>query len=237
MAPDSTHWTPMTGDARRRRSRPTGSATLTDRAYQLLEEAITTLELAPGALVSEATLSDELGIGRTPIREALQRLARERLINILPKRGVVVTEIDAITQLRVLEVRRELERFIARAAARRATPQQRTELRELAQQLEDAAGRDDDIAFMRADRDFNRLLLAAARNQFAAGSMALMNGLSRRFWFAHYKRAADMPRAARLHADVAREAAEGNEDLAAAAAGRLIDYLEEVARATVSADS
>ena len=60
---------------------------LTDRAYAELEEMIVTLKLAPGAAVSEAELSSHLGIGRTPIREALQRLARERLVVILPRRG------------------------------------------------------------------------------------------------------------------------------------------------------
>src|SRR3546814_10008309 len=75
---------------------------------------IITLQLAPGSAVSEAGLSELLGIGRTPIREALQRLARERLITILPQRGVLVSEINVGTKLRLLEVRRELERMIAR---------------------------------------------------------------------------------------------------------------------------
>ena len=74
------------------------------------------LELTPGSAVSEAMLSARLGIGRTPIREALQRLARERLVRILPRRGVIVSEIDVKSQLRLLEVRREIERLMARAA-------------------------------------------------------------------------------------------------------------------------
>ena len=80
-------------------------ASLTDRAYGALEELIVTLKLPPGSAVSEAELSERLRIGRTPIREALQRLARERLVTILPRRGIIVSEINMRSQLRLLEVR------------------------------------------------------------------------------------------------------------------------------------
>ena len=100
---------------------------LADRAYSDLEELIVTLRLAPGSAVSEAELSQRLGIGRTPIREALQRLARERLVTILPRRGIIVSEINVKSQLRLLEVRREVERLVAKNAARRATPEQRAQ--------------------------------------------------------------------------------------------------------------
>ena len=99
--------------------------TLTEKAYRALEEEIVTLRIPPGSVVSEAILSRRLGVGRTPIREALQRLAREWLVVIMPRRGIVVSEIDPIRQLRLLEARREIERFLARSAAKRATPLQR----------------------------------------------------------------------------------------------------------------
>jgi DNA-binding GntR family transcriptional regulator len=210
---------------------------LTDRAYRALEEEIVTLRLPPGTVVSEAMLSKRLGIGRTPIREALHRLARERLVQILPRRGIVVSEINVLAQLRLLEVRRELERLLARSAARRATPQQRREFEAIAKGMADAARRNDDVLFMRLDREFNTLTLEAARNEFATGAMELINGLSRRFWYVHYKQVADMPLAARLHADVATAVAAGNERDAAGASDRLVDYIETVARATVSADT
>ena len=112
---------------------------LTDLAYAHLEEMIVTLKLRPGATVSEGELSVLTGIGRTPIREALQRLAREKLVSILPRRGIVVTEINVGSQLKLLEVRRELERLIARSAARRATPQERERFGELARRFEKSA--------------------------------------------------------------------------------------------------
>ena len=89
----------------------TPTRTLTDRAYETLEELIVTLRLAPGDVISETALSDRLDIGRTPVREALQRLAREGLVKILPRKGILVTEINPRSQLLLLEVRRELERL------------------------------------------------------------------------------------------------------------------------------
>lgn len=209
---------------------------LTDLAYAHLEELIVTLKLAPGRVVSEAELSMLTGIGRTPIREALQRLAREKLVSILPKRGVVVTEINVGNQLRLLEVRRELERLTARLAARRATDEERSRFRELARLFERSAKANDDTTFMRTDREFNSLCSEATHNHFAAGAMSLMHSLSRRFWYIHYKQAADMPVIAKLHADIARAIADADEELAARASDRLIDEIEKFTRETVSAD-
>ena len=209
---------------------------LTDRAYADIEEMIVFLKLAPGSAISEAELSAHLGIGRTPIREALQRLARERLVQILPRRGIIVSGIDVSGQLRLLEVRRELERLIATSAARRATDTERVRFRELAAAFEQAARINDDVSFMRVDRDFNVLCSAASHNEFAANAMSLMHSLSRRFWYIHYKQAADMPQTAKLHADIARAISAGDEDAAAAAMDRLLDNIETFTRATVSTD-
>jgi DNA-binding GntR family transcriptional regulator len=223
--------------ARSGRSRSEPVASLTERAYRELEEQIVTLHLAPGSPVSEASLSKRLAIGRTPVREALQRLARERLVVILPRRGILVSEVNVRTQMRLLEVRRELERLLARAAARRSEDTQRRQFAELATGMEAAARVSDDLAFMRLDRAFNQLMLEAARNEFAHSAMALINGLSRRFWYIHYRQVADLPLAARLHADVARAVSRRDEDGAAAASDRLVDYIEAFARATLDSDS
>ena len=207
--------------------------TLTEKAYRALEEEIVTLRIPPGAVVSEAILSRRLGLGRTPIREALQRLAREWLVVIMPRRGIVVSEIDTVRQLRVLEIRREIERFLAQSAAKRATLVQRAQFQEIAAGMDIAAEQADDLTFMRLDREFNLLLLEAAGNEFAASAMGQMNGLSRRFWYSHYKQVADLPLAARLHATIARALAQGNQEAAAQSSDALIDYIETFARATI----
>ncbi|MDO9711197.1 GntR family transcriptional regulator [Paracraurococcus lichenis] len=209
-------------------------ATLTEQAYRAIEEAIVTLDLAPGEVVSEAQLSTRLGYGRTPVREALQRLARERLVRILPRRGIVVAAVDVAEQLRLLEVRREIERLIARAAARRADPEQRAAFREIAEGMEEAAASNDETGFLRLDRALNLLVLEAARNEFAAAAMALMHGLARRFWFIHWRRAAGLPQAAAVHAALARAIAAGEAEQAAAASDALLDYIEAFTRATLA---
>jgi DNA-binding GntR family transcriptional regulator len=220
------------------RTRKPGSAdkpeTLTEQAYNRLEEMIVTLALAPGTILAEQALATELGIGRTPIREALQRLAREGLVLVLPRKAIIVTETDPRRQLLVLEVRRELERLLARASAERATDAERKRFGEIAAGMEAAADANDDIAFMRLDRELNALLAEAAHNEYAARAMRSLNGHSRRFWYLHYKEAADLPRCARLHADEARAVAKGNAARAMAAADKLLDYTESFTRATVN---
>jgi len=190
------------------------------------------LRLAPGAAVSELELSKSLGIGRTPIREALQRLAREGLVTILPRRGILVSEINVKRQLRLLEVRRALETLIARTAARRATDGERESLRELAEEFDRCAKSRDDVAFMRADRQFNALSRAACHNEFASGAMGLIHSLSRRFYFTHYKQVGDTALTARMHAQMARAIAQGDEEKAARATGKLLDVIEKFTRDT-----
>lgn len=207
--------------------------TLTERAYRLIEEQIVTLRLPPAYVLSEQMLSANLKIGRTPIREALQRLAREGLITILPRKGILVSDINPRSQLLVLEVRREIERLLSRAGAERATGEQRKAMREIAEGMERAARTNDDIAFMRLDRELNALMIEAAHNDYAARSMKFLQGLSRRFWYMHYRVAADLPLCARLHANQARAICEGDAEAAARASDKLMDYVETFTRATV----
>lgn len=224
----------MPAAAPRRPRRP--AETLTERAYRALEEAIVTLALPPGEVVSEAQLAARLEIGRTPIREALQRLAREGLVRILPRRGVVVAAVEVGEQLRLLEVRREIERLVARTAARRASAPQRERFLELAAAMDQAVADNDETAFLRLDQALNQAVLAAARNEFATAAMALMHGLSRRFWFIHWRRSAELAPSAEVHAALARAIAAGEAEAAAAASDRLMDYIEAFTRTTLDRD-
>ena len=138
---------------------PQGDVTLTDRAYAELEELIVTLQLPPGTALSELVLAKRLDIGRTPIREALQRLSRDGLVNILARRGVLVSEIDLRAQLRLLEVRRELERLMARGAAERES------LDGIHALLRDAEQREPELAkAVRKDIDGARVMMTESRD-------------------------------------------------------------------------
>ena len=242
MSTDTRRATRRTTVAAQRPSSATKPATAqrprsqSDQAYEQLEELIVTLQLPPGSDVTEAKLVDRLGIGRTPVREALQRLARENLVVALPQRGYLVSHIDVRTQLRLLETRREVERLIARCAARRASPQERERFDALAETFEKASRHNDATTFIRADREFNALCLEAARNEFAAGAMQLMHGLSRRFWYMHWRQAADMPVTARDHAAMARAIAAGDEDGAGRALDLLLDGILAFTKATLTTE-
>jgi DNA-binding GntR family transcriptional regulator len=197
---------------------------LAEQAYRLIEERIVTLRLQPGELLTENLLVAEIGLGRTPVREAVQRLAREGLVQILPRKGLRVSASDPVQQLLVLEVRLELERLLARLAALRATATERSRFLAIADGMDRAAAVHDDLVFMRHDRELNVLLTEAAHNEHAASAMRLINGHSRRFWFQHHKAQGDLPLCARLHAEQARAVASGDAAAAMAATGRLIDY-------------
>lgn len=247
MAPSrraSGHRTAAARQAAQKLARParrprdvTPAETLTEQAYRIIEEQIVTLRLKPGEVLSEQLLSASYGFGRTPIREALQRLAREGLVTILSRKGILVSDLNPRTQLLVLEVRRELERLLSRAGAERATRPQREQLQDIARQMDQAASRKDDISFMRLDLELNLLMLEAAHNEYAERSMKLLQGLSRRFWYMHYRDAADLPLCARLHANQARAIARGDADAAARSSDKLMDYVETFTRATVSVRS
>ena len=211
-------------------------ARLTDLAYEKIEEAIVTLVLPPGAAVSEQGLADMTGIGRTPIREAIQRLAREHLIIVLPQRGLLVTEVDVGKQLKLLETRREIERLVCRRAAKKAGEDERRAFERLSDEFIRAAESNDAVAFMRADREFNELCLTAAQNEFAEGAMRMLHGLSRRFWFLHHKQFPDLHEMARLHSAVAIAVSKGNVQGAGDALDQLIDFIETYTRATLMSE-
>lgn len=213
-----------------------GSQSFAQEAYEKIEEMIVTHRLPPGAAVSETMLSELLGMSRTPVGEALQRLALAGLVTILPRRGILVTEVSAKQLLHLLELRRELDRFVARSAARRATDDERAGFDAVAKAFSQAARSGDETALLKADKTFHTLIGTAARNEFALRSIELMDGLSRRFWYAHRRKIGDLALSAKLHAQVANAIAAGDEEAAAKASDKLVDYLEKFTLATMHTD-
>ena len=156
---------------------------LAERAYELLVRKITRLELAPGSVLVDKALIEELGIGRTPIREAMQRLAIERLVDHLPNRGMLVSEITATGVQQIYEFRAVLDGYAALLAASRATPEQVRELTTAHKRLVRATEDDDINEFVEGDRDFYRALSAAAHNGLVADSIPRIFNLHLRLWF------------------------------------------------------
>lgn len=204
-------------------------------AYQLIEELIVNATLTPGTKVSEKRLSDRLGLGRTPVREALQRLAAEGTVTVVPRAGVIISPIDITDQFRLIEVRRELERLLAVRAARLATPEERERFREFSQRFTLAAEHEDAKSFIQGDRDFNQLVASSARNKYALLAMAPIQAQTRRFWYQYFSRFGDLRKVSLLHAAVAAAISAGDDNAARAASDALIDYVEAYTRKTLDA--
>ncbi|GIU37305.1 GntR family transcriptional regulator [Shewanella schlegeliana] len=203
-------------------------------AYDQLEKMITFRELKPGSMVSEKQLSEQLGVGRTPVREALQRLSYERMVEIHPRRGIQIPQISLESQLKILEVRRDVEALCARFAATRASESEKIRMTKLASQLEDNAAKQDDLIYAQLLKQIHILLVQVSNNEYLQLAMAPLQGLSRRFWFAYKNESSDLADAAYLHATILRKIVEGDPIAAVEASYALNDYLTNMARRTIS---
>lgn len=207
---------------------PRAAEPLAQRAYAEIEAMIVTGTLEPGAIIGQKALSDMLGIGLTPVREAMLRLEAYGLVEVIPRSGFRVSEADFTQQFLLLEARRDLERGLARAAALRARPSERARLRATGEGHVAAAEAGDREAVLRHDREYKELLIQAARNPYLARAIAPVHALSRRFYFTHAH--AVLPEVALACSAVVCAAADGEAALAAEASDRLIDLLEDFAR-------
>jgi len=213
---------------------PVAKSSLSDQAFSMLEEMIVTLQLPPGSLWSETTLSESLGIGRTPVREAVQRLAEYHMVVIMRRHGVRIAEVNEHEQLLVLETRRELERLIAARAARRACAEDKQTLAAMAQALLAAGNAGDVVEMLRQYFVAKRFMARCAGNRFSEQAIAPLYTLSRRFYFMHHEELDNLAQVARLHADLLRAVATGDEKEAAAACDRQIDYAESFAKGIIT---
>lgn len=202
---------------------------LAARAYDHIEEMIVTLQLEPGAILSEQQLAEDLSIGRSPVREAIQRLAYEGLVIVLPRRGILVSDINLRSHRKLLLVRREVERLMVRLTCVAATDEQIVGFRRFSEDFQRQSKDADARGFVRTDAAFNELLAESVDNEFARSAVQLTRGLARRFWFKYYQ-IADLKKCASLHAALAKAIAERNADEAGRALDRLIDYMEEFTR-------
>ena len=221
--------------SRARGRAPAEAESLTARAYNLLEEMISTLQLPPGTPVSEAELSSQLGIGRTPVREAMQRLARERLLLVLPRRGCIVTPIRPEEEVKLIETRRAIETLVMKTAAARASEAERRRFGEIAARMKTALRTHDFDAFARLDAEFNHLCIAACRNELAGSMMQVIAPLSRRFWFTHHGRGLSNE-GVEAHVEIALALSRGDAKAALSGTERLLRYVESrIGQSSVSA--
>jgi DNA-binding GntR family transcriptional regulator len=191
------------------------------------------LSLPPGAVIDEVALQEELQLGRTPIREALKRLALEKLVTIVPRRGMFVTEIG-ITDLRHLyEVRIELEALAARLAARRGAERH---WQRMAAALEQVGTLNDHDALIAIDGVCHEIMYEAAGNDFLSDTLNTLYALSLRLWYFVLADIADMHDTVLEHRAILDALRAGDEDAAAALiTGHIIAFQEGIQSAMVGA--
>lgn len=155
---------------------------LSEKAYYLIRDRLITLDLPPGSTLDERVLQRELGLGRTPIREALRRLADDRLVEVAPRRGMFASHVDLGDLRAISEIRIELEGYAGRLAAQRAKGRDLETADELLAELRRTAAVDD-RELMRLDQRVHRLVYRATYNTFLAATLEEYFVHSLRLWF------------------------------------------------------
>jgi len=161
----------------------TPARSLSEQAYEQLEKRLVNLDLPPGAQVSEGHLIEMIGLGRTPVREAIQKLAQQEMFLVLPRKGLVVTPISRDSMLNILETRKPIERVIVYRASLNAKDEQRSEIAAIARQLSISHENFDD--YLGLDQELNRLLDVCAANPFATSALSPLRSHCRRFCYNH----------------------------------------------------
>ena len=187
------------GASSRRRSEDNS---LRNRAYRQIKEKIICAELPPASLLDEEQLATELKLGRTPIRQALQWLALENLVVILPRRGTMVADVNMSDLQKIYEMRIELEPYAARLAAERATEKQIASMETLFAESEPILASGDHHQLIRIDHRAHQLLAEAAHNEFLAESLERLYSHGLRLWYVNLHRISRLRQEVEEHRDV-----------------------------------
>jgi DNA-binding GntR family transcriptional regulator len=154
----------------------------TQRAYEIIREKITTLEIPPGTHINEQALAEELEMGDVPVREALKLLVHDDLVVITPRHGLYVTEVNIPDLQQLSEMRLSLEGLSARLASQRATPDEMAVLKALRKEQAETPPEDSRRLF-EVDHKFHQAIAKASHNKYLARTLENFFGLSLRLWY------------------------------------------------------
>ncbi len=210
-----------------------GADSLSERAYFRIRELIVTLELPPGSIVDERALMERLGLGRTPVREALRALAREKLVVVYPRRGMVVSGVDAGALSGLSEVRTVLEATAVRLAAERATADDRAGIEQLLTELVQAASGHDERVLIELDQRIHRHVYRCAHNPYLEATLNEYYVLTLRIWFLALDRVARLDAAVGEHRALLEAIRDGDPDLAEDIMHRHIEAFERAIRSVL----
>ncbi len=198
--------------------------TMTEQVYEKLEDLIVFCEIEPGTVLTEAEISEMVGAGRTPVREALRLLANESLVSI-SRIGILIPEMSGSTQLKLLEVRRAILHLCVDKAIDRLTELDKKSIQELL----DIVDEQDDVEFLYWLKRRHKVLANCSKNPFIYEELRNVQGLSHRFWY-FYAKKEDHSDGQRLHKAILEAVLIQDKQKAKETVNELLDYLEEFVR-------
>lgn len=203
---------------------------LSERAYHQIRHMIVRLELAPGDVIREDGLQARLGLGRTPIREALQRLVRDQFVVVLPRRGMYVANVDLADLALLYETRSILEPYAMRLAAARGTS---ADWDAMAEVLAGATPRSTPDELLAIDRRCRELVWAAADNRFLTDTLDMLYAHSDRLWSLYLRDVGELHQTIGEHREILQALRDGDADRAAELIGAHMRNFDAQIRAAV----
>jgi DNA-binding GntR family transcriptional regulator len=189
---------------------------LRDQAYEAIKERIITLDYRPGEYLNEARVCDDLGIGRTPVHQALDRLMLDGMVEVLPRKGVIVKPVSLDDVLNLVEVRMIHEPICARLAAERGSADELARIMEFVEESEELVASHDLKKLMVHDRAFHQAISRAARNPLLGEVISRVHDRILRFWFIALSDREQVRRVDNEHAAIGHAIAARDSDLAEA---------------------
>src|ERR1700733_4523476 len=206
-------------------ARPAKDGSLADAAYAALKEKILKLYFLPGQYLNEGALCELLNVGRTPVHQALQRLQHEGLVEVMPRKGIIVQPGSISEILKILDSRVTIEADLARNAASRVTAEEAEELKKLARVKVNGSGRSQLDDFVDADRAFHTRFADLAGNPVMGEIARTLHDRSIRYWYIHLLQTFDGRASGNEHAAIADAIARGDGEDAASAVRAHIESL------------
>jgi len=199
---------------RNKHSDESAERSLTDEAYEAIKQKIITLQFGPGSYLNVASLTDALNIGRTPVHSAVRRLTHEGMIEIMPRKGMIVKPISLDEVMEIADVRAVNEPYCVRLAAENANDHDVERLERILELASEAAKAGDTEAQMLADRDFHCEISRIANNKILAEILRNLHERSLRFWFISLHDSPHQQEVGQEHAEIVRAIKNNDPDAA-----------------------
>lgn len=196
-------------------AQPARAPSLRDQAYSAIKQRIITFRYQPGRYLNETSVSSELGIGRTPVHQALNRLSLEGMVEVIPRKGVIVKPVSLHEVMQIVEARLGIEPYAVRLAAKRAQAHHIERMESIMQRAQDAMAERDIEELMGLDREFHGAIAAAAANAVLSDILRNLHDRSLRLWFISLNDSKHLLGVQSEHAEILEAVRNRDEDAAA----------------------